>query len=165
MENMVLKALPGRMFFMFLVSLGFVAVGFVLLRDASIPAILRFTIGWANILFFGSGAVVGLASLLPGASYLCLRKEGFEIKTPLRLHFYRWKDVEGFSAYSGSKMALKGAIFIRLAPSAKRSTLRRALNTVSREFVGYDGVLPAIYAVKGEQLLSLLNRWKAASDT
>jgi hypothetical protein len=62
-------------------------------------------------------------------------------------------------------MALKGAIFIRLAPSAKRSTLRRALNTVSREFVGYDGVLPAIYAVKGEQLLSLLNRWKAASDT
>jgi len=162
---MTLKAMPGRMVFMFLGSLGFVTLGFVLLRDASIPAVLRLTIGWANILFFGLGAVVGLLSLRPGAYYLRLRKEGFEIKTPLRLHFYRWEDVERFSAYSGSRIAFKNAIFIRLAPSAKRSALRQALNAASRGLVGYDGMLPAIYEIKGEQLLSLLNRWKAGSKT
>src|SRR5216683_2273348 len=104
METVTLKTVPTRMVLLFLISLGFVAVGIVMLRDASIPIIFRLPL-WASILFFGLGAVVGLLSLRPGAYYLRLKKEGFEIKTPLRLHFYRWVDVETFSIYSGSRMA------------------------------------------------------------
>jgi hypothetical protein len=165
METVTLKTVPTRMVLAFLLSLGFVALDFILLRDADIPAVLRLTIGWVPILFFGLAALVSLLSLRPGAYCLRLRKEGFEIKTPLRLHFYRWEDVESFSVYSGSRVAWKNAIFIRLAPSAKRSAVRKALNAASRELFGFDGMLPAIYEIKGEQLLSLLNRWKAESET
>ena len=75
METVTLKTVPTRMVLAFLVSLGFVALGFVLLRDASIPVALRFMFGWVSTSFFGLATLVSLLSLRPGAYHLRLRKD------------------------------------------------------------------------------------------
>jgi len=54
-------------------------------------------LGWAEILFFGTGAIVFGLLLLPGSAYLKLDPAGFTFCSLFRPHFTRWSEVDSFA--------------------------------------------------------------------
>ena len=79
--------------------------------------------GWFVAGFFGLGGAVLLVSMLPGASYLRLRPEGFTLCSLYWSHRFRWADVGPF--FPGWPRSVKSRLPAkRVSPPAAASGWR-----------------------------------------
>ncbi|HWX18342.1 MAG TPA: STM3941 family protein [Candidatus Binatia bacterium] len=121
---------------------------------------------YACIGFFGLCALVSVAQLLPGSSFLKIGREGFEFRTLWRGASFRWSDVEEFGVaeftlhHSGIPQKNRMVGF-RFSPSYEKGGKNLALRRLNEGLVGYEAALPDNYGMKHEELAALLNRKKA----
>jgi hypothetical protein len=133
------------------VSVLFVVGGIWLREDGPVAA-------WLTIVFFGLGAAVFGANLLPGSSYLKLTSEGFEQRVLFRTHSEAWKNIQRFEAYRNptSSSRLVGLFYEPDYASTARGVAGRK---ISRSMVGVDGALPDTYGMSADELAELMNNW------
>jgi hypothetical protein len=130
-----------------LLSAGFALVGATMVRDGE-------GLGWAEILFFGTGAIVFCLLLLPGSAYLKLDPAGFTFCSLFRPHFTPWSEVEPFAV---------GRVGTRLLVVFNFSEAHRGqkyLRKVSSAISGYEAALPDTYRLKAADLAALMNDWR-----
>jgi hypothetical protein len=142
----VLRPSKGRELGLLAVSLGFVVLG-------GFAAASGEAIGWAGLVFFGLCAVVAIVTLLPGAAYLRLEREGFVMCSLYRAdRVRRWDEVTAFHVYSTPGGAQVGFDFAAGAEPPGSG--------IARTLAGVDGGLPNTYGLKAEELAELLNLWR-----
>lgn len=137
------------------VSVLFVLGGIWLRDDGPVVA-------WLTIAFFGLGAAVFSANLLPGSSYLKLTSEGFEQRVLFRTHNEDWINIQHFEAYRNptSSSRLVGFVYDPNYASTARGAAGRK---ISRSMVGLDGALPDTYGMSADELAELMNDWLESS--
>jgi hypothetical protein len=142
-------------------SLAFVAGGFLILGQKTDFGYLPTEIaGWSGIIFFGLCAIVFLITLIPGASYLRLQKEGLEVCSLFRRNTTKWQEVECFGIYTGSRRAFRNKVMINLTLEKESNPRMAAMRARARRLSGFDGMLPDTYGMKAENLVALLTEWK-----
>ena len=121
----------------------FFAIGVAGLRQSRV-------IGWACMVFFGLGCAIALVSLLPGASYLRLTDEGFELCAFFRkTAFIPWGEVSEFRV--AQFRATRMVVFdwkTRQVGSVRK---------INRALVGGTDGLGDNYGMKHQALADLLN--------
>lgn len=142
--RLVLPARRTRALWLLLGSSAFVAAGAWMLGEKPL-------LGWAAIVFFGLGIVLGIVLLLrPGLMRLVLDDEGFEMASPLRVVRVPWSGVEGFSIVR--KPARMIAIHYRADYRGQAGG-----RAFARELSGIEGGIPDLYAKPLDALLPLLD--------
>ena len=121
-------------------------------------------IGYLCIVFFGLGGLVFAAQLLPGSSFLKIRRDGFEFRALWRGTAFRWSDVQEFGVaeltmYHGGIPQKHRMVGFRFSP-AYASNKHPRLRRLNQALVGYDAALPDNYGMKHDELASLLNQKK-----
>lgn len=132
------------------ICLVFTAIGVLAVRTDG-PVV-----GCLCLIVFGSGAVVFVIQLLPGASYLRLSPDGFTYCSLFRTWpKILWRDVSEFrTAYVSA-----GAV---LVVYDSNSTSKPTLRKINRVLVGAtDGLSASSYGLKPEELAELMNAWRA----
>ena len=134
-------------------SLAFVALGVFLLRDATTSEI------WdvCTIVLFGLGVVIAFVNLMPGASYLRLDRNGFEMRSLYRTHATAWADVAGFGIMSIPTARKKMVGWNYVAGRGKPSRLRK----FNLERFGFEAALPDTYGMDIADLVELLESIRA----
>ena len=146
-QKLILRPTAYKMILYALICAGFMAISFFLLKE-------RPGLGWFSIILFGSGLVIFIMQLIPGASQLELNEEGFIITSLYRSNMTRWSDVKVFKqGYLGRS---KAVMFDYVYSHKKASTMK----SISKEISGSHGALPDTYGMKAEELLELMNSWK-----
>ena len=112
---------------------------------------------WIALVFFGAGALVAIAMMLPGASSLTLAREGFEI-----VHLYRrtatpWQAASGFES---KRVGLQKIVVYDDATDEKES-----LSKVNRSLVGRNAGLGDTYGLSADDLAALMRTWRARALT
>jgi hypothetical protein len=169
----VLSCFPGpvtlypsraKLFRVFLVSAAFVAASlWILLSNpagARMP-LSNIVIGWtwAGLAFFGSGMLITLGMMLPGASSLTLDRDGFEI-----IHVYRhfsilWKNASNFETWVIGDRAPKMVVFD--SADAKKLAIARLNVALS----GHNAGLVDTYGFSAEVLADLMAQWRERAAT
>src|SRR5262245_16647742 len=136
---------PGmlRMMLFALVSAGFAVGGAFMVRDGEL-------FGWVPLVFFGLGAIVLTANLLPGAASLRLTPDGFTTTTLYRTTFVSWSHVHVFCPV---KISSKRMIGMEYTSEYRAHPRGRAF---SRGLTGVEGALDS-YGLDPERLAALLN--------
>ena len=132
------------------ICLGFTAIGILGIRTDG-PVI-----GWLCLVFFGSGTVIFILQLLPGASYLRLSPDGFTYRSLFRTWpTIPWRDVSEFrTAYVSRGVSL----VVYDSNATSKPTLRK----INRALVGAtDGISSATYGLKPEELAEVMNAWRS----
>ena len=137
-----------RLVGLLLVCAAFVAVGVAALHQSAL-------VGWLCIVFFGLGGGIAVVSLFPGASYLRLTDEGFELcaafrKTPM----IPWGDVSEFRV---ARLPRGG----RMVVFDWRKERTGGLQKISRTLVGANAGLGQQYGMKHQALADLMNEWRS----
>lgn len=120
-------------------------------------------LGYVCASFFGLGLIVLVIQMMPGASYLRLTAEGFELASLFRRHFVRWDRIEEMGVWTMRRGLAKSKMvcFNYLATAVSTSRARE----LSRRLTGFEGGLPDTYGLSAEELLSLMTPyWRAARD-
>jgi hypothetical protein len=151
MKEITLHPNPWKTFFLLLISLTFVATG------------IRITIsepgnwiGWLGVVFFGLCAVFFILNTLPNFSYLKLNKEGFEICSIGKKHFYFWREIEIFQAVNLSFFT-KIIVFNFSENFIQSKKIKRFSSPIS----GWEGGLHDTFGMKPEKLAALMNEYLA----
>jgi hypothetical protein len=112
--------------------------------------------GWAALAFFGLGAIVLGASLLPGVSELRLDREGFAVRSLFRTGRYRWNDVKSFRPVT---IPPSGTVRVGFDFS---SNVRPAAAWLSGSLAGVEACLPDNYGLRPQELANVLAVWRAS---
>lgn len=138
---------------MLLGSLAAVVIAVFMLRHAKTTAI------WdvCTIVLFGLGVLIAFVNLMPGASYLQLGREGFEMSSLYRKHRVAWSDVAGFGVMSLPTAGRKMVGWNYLPGRGKPSRLRQ----FNLERFGYEAALPDTYGMEIVDLVALLESARA----
>jgi hypothetical protein len=115
-------------------------------------------LGWLCAGFFALGIPASFLMMWPNAMYLRLNQEGFEMRSMFGRHMVLWSEVDGFriSSIRGAKM-----IEIIFNEAYTRQKLGRA---VAASVSGMEGAIPNSYNASLDEVLRMLNRWKARFD-
>jgi hypothetical protein len=127
--------------------LAFVGVGVweVSSRDAG-------AFGWLCTLFFGLGAAVFTVQIMPGASYLRVRDDGFMYCSLFRKSpVIPWRDVSIFRVASVPPSGIRLVVFDW--HTASHPAVRR----VNQHLTGATDGLPDSYGLSPQELADLLN--------
>lgn len=113
-------------------------------------------IGWLCAAFFGLGIPLAIIQMIPGASSLEVRSDGFEICHVFRKRFIPWSMVDKFhiidvTPISWSKTKRVG--FDLLHPDGKASTGQE----LSKSLAGSEDMLPDNYGKKADDLVEFMN--------
>jgi hypothetical protein len=127
----------------FLISLGLARDG----RQATLE------VAWVTVAFFGTGCLISIIALLPGAAELTLDGEGFVMRNLFRRFSFRWRDVGDFAAVQISMQ--KAVAFNQHSPP------ERALAAMNVMLVGHNSALPDTYGLTAEDLARLMALWRA----
>lgn len=146
-ETLLLRPSLAKAIVRFAACAMFAVIGALMLRDGE-------PMGWLVLGFFGLCALASLILLFPGASYLRLSSEGFEMRSLFRSHAQKWSDVAGFHA---GRIARNAMVLIEYAPTYQRS---RKARRIAAELTGAEGALPDTYGRSAEELAQLLNEWR-----
>jgi hypothetical protein len=132
------------------ICLAFTAIGVLAVRTDG-PVV-----GWLCLIVFGSGTIISLIQLLPGASYLHLSSDGFTYRSLFRTWpTIFWRDVSEFRAAYVSRGA---ALVVYDSNATSKPTLRK----INRALVGAtDGISASTYGLKAEELAEVMNAWRA----
>jgi hypothetical protein len=107
--------------------------------------------------FFALGIVVFCVQLLPGASYLILKKESFIFCALFRAHEVRWDEVQDFRVQTISHN--KMVVWDFVLGYSKQVRGRR----ISTAMAGCEGALPETYGFKAEELAEVMDQMKECS--
>ena len=134
--------------------LAFVVIGALQVSNRQAGAI-----GWLCLLFFGLGVVAFTAQIIPGASYLRVRSEGFMFcslfrKSPVIL----WRDVSSFRVASVPPSGHRLVVFDWYTAS------NRSVRRINQHLTGATDGLPDSYGLSPQGLAYLLNTWRSAWD-
>jgi len=145
-----------------LLCLGFAAIGFLMVREGRAE-------GWLALLLFGPGTVLFLIQLLPNASFLVIRHDGFEYTKLFRKSFVRWEDVTdiGVLTMRQSGIAVHRTVGFNFASGRTPLSTGKKL---ARALAGFEATLPDTYGMKAAELArlfsSLRDEWlRARSGT
>ena len=154
MTDKTLYPSRGKQLLLLLICATFVVVGVILInKENTLTA-------WACTLFFGLCLVVFVVTLLPGAAYLKLTDEGFELCSLFRKHFTPWTDIEQFGVgYSG----IKKMVLMKYKPTVTSQQMARQMSAAVTN--GWDGGLPDNYGMKYNELADLLNSYLASTHS
>jgi hypothetical protein len=110
--------------------------------------------GWYVLIFFGLGALVAAAALLPGAGGLTLDREGFAITNLFRRYRVRWQDAAGFVA-------------ARIPPARQKMVMYddatqrgKSLAQLNVAIAGRGAGLPDTYGLSADDLAQLMAQWR-----
>jgi hypothetical protein len=139
-SELIFRASPKKALLLLALSVGFVALGVWLLEKRPI-------LGWVTIIFFSLGIPASVAVMLPGATYLRLDRQGFEIVAVFRRQKYRWSQVESFGIGSirGNKV-----ISIVFSPQYTGQRMGRA---IASAVAGMEAAIPNHYRAPAEAIL------------
>jgi hypothetical protein len=158
MDEAVIAESRGKAALLALGAVAFAALGVWLIRNAArtscpVEAILA---GIASIGFFGWCGVIGIATIIR-PNRLVLSREGFVLDRPFRQpRRVAWDDIESLFVWSYRRTRLVGYRFREgRAPTDALTRLNQSL--------GLDGGLPNGWPLGPDELLALLNSWKARS--
>lgn len=142
-----LKTSPWRHLGLLVISLVFVAIGILMVRDGE-------GIGWFVLGFFGLCALAFAVQMLPGASRLRLDRDGFTVTSLFRSSTVRWSEVSRFFV---AQVGGRAMVCWDYAGAVPRSTASRRL---SRTLAGVEAGLPDTYGLNAEALAELLEDWR-----
>jgi hypothetical protein len=111
---------------------------------------------WMFLFFFGLCAAVFVAQLLPGASYLRLHGEGFDVCSLYR----KWPTIrwESTSYFRVTRLPPVGhALVVFDAEGLGKETLQ----AINRGLTGAAAGLPDTYGMKPQELADLMNAWRS----
>lgn len=111
-------------------------------------------IGLLIAIFFGTGCVILVATLITNSPSLKISEKGFNIKSIFRSSFTKWNEVGQFkTGYIGKN---KMVVYNYSQNYNKNVTSR----TISREMTGVEVAIPDTYGKSPEELAKLLNEWR-----
>ena len=110
--------------------------------------------GWFVTAFFGLCLAVALVMMLPGAGYLRLQPEGFEICSLFRRTHVRWLDVQSF------KVARVGPNRMVVFNFAQDHSPGRTGRRIARGLSGWEGGVPHTFGMAPEALADLMNDYR-----
>ena len=162
-EDQVFHASKLKWFAVLAICVAFSVGGYFMIHDPKANTIKVLFGGYLCLLFFGLGALVAVAALVPGSSYLRVGVGGFTMCSLWRQHSYSWSDISHFGLTSvptgpSSKMMI-GFSFVADSPKRSKSTSLRALNM---QLSGFEAALPEDYGQGYEKLLNILEQRLAA---
>jgi hypothetical protein len=136
---------PSRAKWLAILAIGvaFSAIGVVMIRDGA-------SAGWFVSGLFGLVALVAIVVLLPGSSFLKVRRDGFEFGTLFRRQHLPWTAVGPFSVAIVERQEM--VVFDVLDPSCAPR-----LGRLARAYVGANAGLPDTYGLKAGELAAMLN--------
>ncbi|TDK24952.1 hypothetical protein E2F46_07170 [Luteimonas aestuarii] len=143
-----LKPSRWRLLLLLAGSLGFVALGVLLVREGEA------WVAWSCIVFFGLCALVAIVSLLPGAGGLWLDAQGFKVRSLYRTWSVRWQDVAGFHP---ARIGPNRMVCWDYAPGYRP---QQRIRRFSRGVAGAEAALPESYGMQVDALAVLLERWR-----
>ncbi len=109
-------------------------------------------IGWLDIAFFGMCIAVFAVMMLPGAGYLRLREDGFEMCSLFRRSYLPWHAVEVFEV---GRIGLNKRVVFNLNRDVGMDKAR----AVARSISGWEGALPDTYGMSAQALADLMNAY------
>ena len=145
-DEQILRPGPWKQGLALLVSLVFVTSG-VLLMDGSWE-------GWLATGFFGLCSVTLVVTMLPGASYLRLHQDGFEMRTLFRATHFKWSDIGNIGVTS---VNLNRMVAFDFAEHYRGQHRGRA---VARGLTGWEGALPNTYGMSARDLAALMTAYR-----
>jgi hypothetical protein len=110
--------------------------------------------GWVALVFFGLGIPVSALVLAGRINGLRLAPEGFTIRS-LRSSTFAWDDVEEFGTFETRGGTMVG---FRFVATNDKAWLGRSL---AYQMSKYEGALPDTYGMKPEELVALMESWRA----
>lgn len=102
--------------------------------------------------FFGLGLPVFALQLLPGVSYLELRRDGFVFRSLFKQATVRWLDIGSLHVVRVQGYTMVGWNYVPGRGGAG------AGHTLSKTLSGVHGALPDTYGMKGQALADLMDR-------
>jgi hypothetical protein len=151
MMEMTLRPNRLKYLLILIVCAGFVVGGTLNVAKNSL-------IGWSEILFFGSNAIVFGGLLLPGSAYLKLDPTGFTICSLFRAHTLGWHEVDAFRV--GTDRGRKLVVFDFSKLHQGQEFVRKFASTIS----GYEAGLPDTYGLSAEELAATMNEWRVRAS-
>ena len=109
--------------------------------------------GWLGACFFGLGAILSLTQLAPGANYLRLARDHFELRKFWRSSRIRWADVEPFLIVTMYGVSV-------VAWNWKKGATLPSGAAFNRGMTGIDAVLPHGYGPSPDELKDVMNAWR-----
>jgi len=113
------------------------------------------------VAFFVAGALLCALNLLPGRTYLLLTREGFTVRTLFKTRAYSWREVESFGAFSHRGVTL---VVFTLSREGRLRFPESGFGKLNKAVSGGDHGLPDTYGIGADELVQLMNRWKAQSS-
>jgi hypothetical protein len=110
--------------------------------------------GWFVLIFFGLGAPVAAAAMLPGAGGLTLDRDGFDITSLFRGHRTRWRDAAGFEAARFPPAHQKMVVYDDVTQGTK------SIAKLNVGLVGRNSGLPDTYGHSADNLAQLMAQWR-----
>jgi hypothetical protein len=111
-------------------------------------------LGWLAAVFFGLGIPASILVLTGRINGLRLAPEGFTISS-LRSSTVAWDDVEEFGTFETRGGTMVG---FRFVATYDKAWLGRSL---AYQMSKYEGALPDTYGMKAEELVELMESWRA----
>jgi hypothetical protein len=145
-EGLTLRSSRGKMIFLLTISLGFVAMGLLMIRkEGGVKP-------WFVFSFFALCAAVFIVQLLLGASYLRQHAKGFNVCALYR----KWPTVLWISTSTFRVGHAGQAMVVFDAEGLGRELLKK----LNRGLVGAGCGLPDTYGMKPQALADLMNEWR-----
>jgi len=147
-DPVIFQASRAKATALLLLAVAFVAIGLWMATERPLE-------GYLTAGFFALGIPASLYMMRPGASYLKLDAEGFEVVDFRRRHRCGWRDVDAFEVRRIFGLRMIGIVF----SAGYRG--RRALRTLSSAVAGLEGAIGNHYAAPLDEILAALNDRKA----
>jgi len=112
-------------------------------------------LGWTCVAFFGLGVPASFLMLLPGAMYLKLDAEGFELGSFFRKEKIKWTDVARFEVRAIHTTKIITVVY---SQAYQKQKLARA---ISSSLTGAEGGIPNNYNASINEIVTALNAWKS----
>jgi len=146
-QELTLHSSKKKYLLLLAVSIIFTWAGMAMISDGE-------TAGWLPFIFFGLGILVSIVTMLPGASYLRLSTEGYEVCSLFRKHTVKWRDIGplGVGISSGNKM-----VVFDYSPSYTEHVSSRQL---AKNMTGFEGALHDTFGMSAEELAEVMNEWR-----
>ncbi|MBL8838468.1 MAG: hypothetical protein JNL66_19610 [Alphaproteobacteria bacterium] len=141
--TIVLRPSNAKWLLMLAASVVFTAIGAAMIREGQ-------GAGWFVAGFFGLCALAAVIVLLPGSSYLKIRRDGFVFGTMFRRHHLPWTAVGPFGI---SQVGMQPMVVFDILDPAR---LPRAAR-LNMGVAGANAGLPDTYGMKAGELAAILN--------
>jgi len=150
---LVLYPKRSKSLFVLLASAIFVAIGVWMIQSGGADAPIW--AGYASVVFFGLGIVVGIIQLFPGSAFLRLDDAGFTFCSLFRQTSLRWTDIDQFFVVDiRAGFRTNEMVAWNFAPPFQGNKRSSAF---SQALADCDAGLPDTYGKRAEELAGFMN--------